>query len=54
MKGVESDLIFTAETHNMPTAVAPLSGATIQGRVVVFVMCTDGREGHTIAGTADY
>lgn len=25
---VESDLIFTAETHNMPTAVAPFSGAT--------------------------
>lgn len=24
----ESDLIFTAETHNMPTAVAPFSGAT--------------------------
>lgn len=25
---IESDLIFTAETHNMPTAVAPFSGAT--------------------------
>lgn len=25
---VASDLIFTAETHNMPTAVAPFSGAT--------------------------
>lgn len=25
---VTSDLIFTAETHNMPTAVAPFSGAT--------------------------
>lgn len=25
---VKSDLIFTAETHNMPTAVAPFSGAT--------------------------
>lgn len=25
---VNSDLIFTAETHNMPTAVAPFSGAT--------------------------
>lgn len=25
---LESDLIFTAETHNMPTAVAPFSGAT--------------------------
>lgn len=24
----ESDLIFTAETHNMPTAVCPFSGAT--------------------------
>lgn len=28
VKQVESDLIFTAETHNMPTAVAPFSGAT--------------------------
>lgn len=28
VKEVESDLIFTAETHNMPTAVAPFSGAT--------------------------
>lgn len=30
MKKVEikSDLIFTAETHNMPTAVSPFSGAT--------------------------
>lgn len=25
---LNSDLIFTAETHNMPTAVAPFSGAT--------------------------
>lgn len=25
---VKSDLIFTAETHNMPSAVAPFSGAT--------------------------
>lgn len=25
---IQSDLIFTAETHNMPTAVAPFSGAT--------------------------
>lgn len=28
LKTVDSDLIFTAETHNMPTAVAPFSGAT--------------------------
>ncbi len=28
IKIVNSDLIFTAETHNMPTAVAPFSGAT--------------------------
>lgn len=28
VQSVESDLIFTAETHNMPTAVAPFSGAS--------------------------
>lgn len=28
LQTVDSDLIFTAETHNMPTAVAPFSGAT--------------------------
>lgn len=28
LQHVESDIIFTAETHNMPTAVAPFSGAT--------------------------
>ena len=28
LETVESDLIYTAETHNMPTAVAPFSGAT--------------------------
>lgn len=28
LETVDSDLIFTAETHNMPTAVAPFSGAT--------------------------
>ena len=28
VKTIHSDLIFTAETHNMPTAVAPFSGAT--------------------------
>lgn len=28
IKTVNSNLIFTAETHNMPTAVAPFSGAT--------------------------
>lgn len=27
-KTVKSDLIFTAETHNMPTALSPFSGAT--------------------------
>lgn len=28
LQTVDNDLIFTAETHNMPTAVAPFSGAT--------------------------
>lgn len=28
LQSFDSDLIFTAETHNMPSAVAPFSGAT--------------------------
>ncbi|KAM9609502.1 phosphoribosylformylglycinamidine synthase isoform 3-T3 [Morphnus guianensis] len=47
-------VIFTAETHNFPTAVAPFSGATTgTGGRIRDVQCT-GRGAHVIAGTAGY
>lgn len=51
---INSNLIFTAETHNMPTAVAPFSGATTgTGGRLRDVQAT-GRGGIPIAGTAGY
>lgn len=50
----ESHLIFTAETHNFPTGVAPFSGATTgTGGRIRDVQCV-GRGGYCIAGTAGY
>ncbi|XP_075763246.1 phosphoribosylformylglycinamidine synthase [Pelodiscus sinensis] len=47
-------VVFTAETHNFPTAVAPFSGATTgTGGRIRDVQCT-GRGAHVIAGTAGY
>ncbi|XP_062914764.1 phosphoribosylformylglycinamidine synthase isoform X2 [Mobula hypostoma] len=47
-------IIFTAETHNFPTGVAPFSGATTgTGGRIRDVQCT-GRGAHVIAGTAGY
>lgn len=53
-KETTSDLIFTAETHNMPTAVAPFSGATTGTGGRIRDVEGVGRGGHTIAGTAGY
>lgn len=53
-KTTVSDLIFTAETHNMPTAVAPFSGATTGTGGRIRDVEGVGRGGHTIAGTAGY
>uniref|UniRef100_A0A0K8V3V5 Phosphoribosylformylglycinamidine synthase n=1 Tax=Bactrocera latifrons TaxID=174628 RepID=A0A0K8V3V5_BACLA len=50
----ESDLIFTAETHNMPTAVAPFSGATTGTGGRLRDVQGVGRGGLPIAGTAGY
>ncbi|XP_069962828.1 phosphoribosylformylglycinamidine synthase [Bactrocera oleae] len=50
----ESDLIFTAETHNMPTAVAPFSGATTGAGGRLRDVQGVGRGGIPIAGTAGY
>lgn len=54
IKNIERDLIFTAETHNFPTGVAPFSGATTGtgGRLRDIQGC--GRGGYYIAGTAGY
>nr|XP_056719462.1 phosphoribosylformylglycinamidine synthase [Euleptes europaea] len=47
-------VIFTAETHNFPTGVAPFSGATTgTGGRIRDVQCA-GRGAHVIAGTAGY
>ncbi|CAH2245751.1 jg12533 [Pararge aegeria aegeria] len=50
----QSDIIFTAETHNMPTAVAPFSGATTGTGGRIRDVQGVGRGGHTVAGTAGY
>lgn len=54
VKLIDKDLIFTAETHNFPTGVAPFSGATTGtgGRLRDIQGC--GRGGYYIAGTAGY
>lgn len=54
LERVESDLIFTAETHNMPTAVAPFSGATTGTGGRLRDVQGVGRGGVPIAGTAGY
>ncbi|XP_022451409.1 phosphoribosylformylglycinamidine synthase isoform X1 [Delphinapterus leucas] len=47
-------VVFTAETHNFPTGVAPFSGATTgTGGRIRDVQCT-GRGAHVVAGTAGY
>ncbi|EDW63604.1 phosphoribosylformylglycinamidine synthase [Drosophila virilis] len=54
VRSVRSDLIFTAETHNMPTAVAPFSGATTGTGGRLRDVQGVGRGGLPIAGTAGY
>ncbi|XP_068150314.1 phosphoribosylformylglycinamidine synthase [Drosophila tropicalis] len=54
LQRVQSDLIFTAETHNMPTAVAPFSGATTGTGGRLRDVQGVGRGGIPIAGTAGY
>ncbi|XP_050507688.1 phosphoribosylformylglycinamidine synthase-like [Diabrotica virgifera virgifera] len=51
---VESHLIFTAETHNFPTGVAPFSGATTGTGGRIRDVQSVGRGGYCIAGTAGY
>ncbi|KAF5300012.1 hypothetical protein FQR65_LT09268 [Abscondita terminalis] len=49
-----SNLIFTAETHNFPTGVAPFSGATTGTGGRIRDVEAVGRGGYCIAGTAGY
>ncbi|XP_032832973.1 phosphoribosylformylglycinamidine synthase [Petromyzon marinus] len=47
-------VIFTAETHNFPTGVAPFSGATTGTGGRIRDVQSTGRGAHVIAGTAGY
>ncbi|XP_017762082.1 PREDICTED: phosphoribosylformylglycinamidine synthase [Eufriesea mexicana] len=54
LENVNQDLIFTAETHNFPTGVAPFSGATTGTGGRLRDIQGIGRGGYYIAGTAGY
>ncbi|XP_076278992.1 phosphoribosylformylglycinamidine synthase [Lasioglossum baleicum] len=54
LESVIQDLIFTAETHNFPTGVAPFSGATTGTGGRLRDIQGIGRGGYYIAGTAGY
>ncbi|UXI16038.1 proline-rich protein 5-like [Sarcoptes scabiei] len=47
-------IIFTAETHNFPTGVAPFPGATTGTGGRIRDVQAAGRGGHVVAGTAGY
>ena len=54
LEDVDQDLIFTAETHNFPTGVAPFSGATTGTGGRLRDVQGIGRGGYYVAGTAGY
>ncbi|XP_029169717.1 phosphoribosylformylglycinamidine synthase [Nylanderia fulva] len=54
LKNIKQHLIFTAETHNFPTGVAPFSGATTGTGGRLRDVQGIGRGGNYIAGTAGY
>ncbi|PIK44321.1 hypothetical protein BSL78_18828 [Apostichopus japonicus] len=47
-------IIFTAETHNFPTGVAPFSGATTGTGGRIRDVQSAGKGAHVVAGTAGY
>lgn len=51
---LDYNLIFTAETHNFPSGVAPFPGAETGGGGRIRDVQAVGRGGHVIAGTAGY
>ncbi|KAG9466959.1 phosphoribosylformylglycinamidine synthase isoform X1 [Eleutherodactylus coqui] len=54
LTGSTRHLIFTAETHNFPTGVAPFSGATTGTGGRIRDVQSTGKGAHVIAGTAGY
>ncbi|UYV60723.1 PFAS [Cordylochernes scorpioides] len=50
----QQHIIFTAETHNFPTGVAPFSGATTGTGGRIRDVQAAGRGAHVVAGTAAY
>lgn len=54
LESKERHLLFTAETHNFPTGVAPFSGATTGTGGRIRDTHATGRGSHEIAGTAGY
>lgn len=54
LEDIKQHLIFTAETHNFPTGVAPFSGATTGTGGRLRDIQGIGRGGYYIAGTAGY
>ncbi|XP_063791223.1 phosphoribosylformylglycinamidine synthase isoform X2 [Pseudophryne corroboree] len=54
LKSSTRHLIFTAETHNFPTGVAPFSGATTGTGGRIRDVQSTGKGAHVIAGTAGY
>ncbi|XP_011156621.1 phosphoribosylformylglycinamidine synthase isoform X2 [Solenopsis invicta] len=54
LEDIKQHLIFTAETHNFPTGVAPFSGATTGTGGRLRDIQGIGRAGYYIAGTAGY
>ncbi|XP_015603817.1 phosphoribosylformylglycinamidine synthase [Cephus cinctus] len=54
ISNLDQHLIFTAETHNFPTGVAPFSGATTGTGGRLRDIQGVGRGGYYIAGTAGY
>ncbi|XP_014469379.1 PREDICTED: phosphoribosylformylglycinamidine synthase [Dinoponera quadriceps] len=54
LQDIKQHLIFTAETHNFPTGVAPFSGATTGTGGRLRDIEGIGRGGNYIAGTAGY
>ncbi|XP_071477860.1 phosphoribosylformylglycinamidine synthase-like [Diadema antillarum] len=53
-KSLDRHIIFTAETHNFPTGVAPFSGATTGTGGRIRDVQSAGRGSHVVAGTAGY
>ncbi len=51
---VEEHVIFTAETHNFPTGVAPFPGAETGSGGRIRDVHAAGRGSHVVAGTAGY